>query len=254
MSEKSLVAQKVPDEILHLEMELKGIAHEYFASMQRVQGHKRMMNDLEEKHGLLSKYPLVKGLMNGSHRTLMRLHKSIRRIMERKLREHPIYHEFFEKIPGAGPVVACFLLGMAPARKFPNISKLWKYVGLAPKNKYTAYKSFNIKVAWALHNAFEGFLRAGPNNNFYARYYYYWREKIEEELRKKAEQGTLKIRPTKRFIHLLTAKKVKRMFTGHYWEFYRKYFGLPVVEPYFVMIGLKHLYIPPEQALESMEL
>ena len=240
MNEEVPELPRPPEEIIQLEIELKWLAHEYFASIRRVQGHQRMIQHLHEQ------YPdtaIEKMVCNPIQEILENLHREIDANARRLVKQHPVWHGFFNHIRGAGYTVALFLLGMAPAWKYPNISKLWKDIGLAPRHVYGGRKAYRVKVKWAVYSALRSMLMQGPNGCKYARQYYYWREEIDQDKNYKDTPKWMK--------HLIVMKRVAKMFTGHYWEVYRKTFNLPIVPPYFVVKGMKQLYIAPEEMFDK---
>lgn len=231
----------VPDNVKVLELHLKWLAHEYFASMKRTMAHKRMINDLKKRHPNPEfEEHISKNIVDS---TLEALNYELEQIARKMVRDHPVWDSFFKHIRGAGHITALFLLGLTPARKFPNTSKLWKYIGLAPRHVYDYKKSFQTKVKWAVYNCLLSFLRVGPDKSKYAAQYYYWREKFELENEKfRVMENWRK--------HRWVLKALARMFVSHYWEAYRETFGLPVVLPYFVVAGGENLYIPFRQMFD----
>lgn len=184
------------------------------------------------------------------------------------IKEHPAYH-WFSQIKGIGPENIGKVVGLVDIERAPHVSSLWKYAGMhvedgkAPKRipgKKLEYNSKLRTMCWRLAGCL---IRA--NGKFYV---YYLSEKEQYEHRYSLSNG-YKIVPANKLpivkgkktegeykginyiseghIHLMSMRKMIKMFLSSLWVVWREAEGLPVSQPYVQeKLGHTHIRTPEE--------
>lgn len=251
-----------------IEEKLKLLAHIYLHLLKNSQRLELMYKHLKEQ---FSKHREIEGILRAVGTQTGSIKEDVARIIERYVKIHPLWEKFFSHIKGISPVYAGLLLGLIPARRFATPSKLYVYCGLAPPEVYEGKKRYHTKTKFVLYNIAMSFLRS---KNAYTTYYYKWRAEEEEKTREgekirkvikelkknkqdkaveRWEQKLQNLNPPKNkfHAHLRATRKMIKMFLGHYYEVYWKtILGVKPVPPYFVVMGMKQFYIPPENMFD----
>ena len=168
------------------------------------------------------------------HNRLYETEKELAKKLDAWSRNHPLRINFLSRIQGIGPVLSSGLIAwLSPIKRFPNISKLWKYCGLAPGQKRRrgqklGYNPHLKTLMWKVAASFE---KQKPTKSFYRRVYdekknYYLNRK---DLREAVEKG---VKGAKLHIRLLTMRYVAKRFLADMWVNWRKIEGLPITKPY----------------------
>ena len=164
----------------------------------------------------------------------------LRKWLEEYAETIPAYREWLCKVKGVGPTLTCAIYAYmgGSTLRFPTVSKLWRYAGLAPdqtRRRRGKKIDWNPKLKTTLWKVVQSMIR---KKSKYAEYYYKFRD---EELKK----GCTKLHARNRAI-----RKVAKLFLSHLWETERRMAGLPAGKSYvFEKLGHKH-YIPPIYDIE----
>jgi hypothetical protein len=175
------------------------------------------------------------------HNNLLSTEKAIAKKLNDWSKHNPVRREFLRRIRGIGGVLASGIIAwLSPISRFPNISKLWKYCGLAPgqKRKRGERTSYNPKLKtfmWKIATSFE---KQKPEKSYYRRLYeqkkeyLYNRPDLKEALEKR-------VPGIKQRIRLLALRFTVKRFLADLWVHWRKLENLPVTKPYIIDVG-KH--------------
>lgn len=148
--------------------------------------------------------------------------------------DHPLRTNYLDKIQGIGPIFGSALIAwLEPISRFPNISKLWAYCGLAPGQTRQRGKKLNynprLKVlAWKIASSFE---KQKAEKSIYRRLYdkqksyYLARQDLAGDIAEKKKGAKL-------HVQLLTKRFVAKRFLADLWLVWRLQEGLPVTRPY----------------------
>lgn len=169
------------------------------------------------------------------HNKLLETEKEIYKRLDLWSKEFEIRKKYLNHIKGIGPVLASGLIAwLYPIERFPKVSKLWSYCGLAPGQKRKRGEKLNYNprlktLCWKIWNSF--IKVKGKYREFYL--------KFKEDCKKKHPDWT------KLHIHNYAGRKTVKLFLSHLWETWRKLEGLPVTEPYPIQILGHSEFIPP---------
>jgi len=169
------------------------------------------------------------------HNKLLETEKEIYKRLDLWSKEFEIRKRYLNHIKGIGPVLASGLIAwLYPIERFPKVSKLWSYCGLAPGQKRKRGEKLNYNprlktLCWKIWNSFVKV--KGKYREFYL--------KFKEDCKKKHPDWT------KLHIHNYAGRKTVKLFLSHLWETWRKLEGLPVTEPYPIQILGHSEFIPP---------
>lgn len=168
------------------------------------------------------------------HNALLETEKHLAKRLNAWSSHHPLRITFLNRITGIGPILSSALIAwLHPISRFPNISKLWKYCGLAPGQKRRrgqklGYNPHLKTLMWKVASSFE---KQKSEKSVYRRLYEekkrYLRER--EDLKKAVEE---KQKGAKLHIRLLALRFVAKRFLADLWVTWRKLEGLPVTKPY----------------------
>ena len=209
--------------------------------------------------------------------------KSVRAEIEGWVKEQPIWTEWLSRVKGVGAVATAMLLAKLHYSRFPNPSKLWKYVGLAPVNgrlpkKRRGERGFptKLKALVCYKVGWMGFVVHKPNA------YYYLFERFRDDYGKRVyvdsplnrvgdvlaedcgryEAGTvldtrkarwlvehgyervrIKLKP--RHAMMMALVKMVKIFLTHYWLVGRYLDGLDIRTPWIIEHGGHGTIYPP---------
>lgn len=151
---------------------------------------------------------------------------------------HLLRSTYLSQIQGIGPIFSSALIAwLQPISRFDNISKLWKYCGLAPDQKRKkgvklGYNPHLKTLMWKIASSFE---KQKASKSAYRKLY-------DEKKRYLAERPDLKdaidkkVKGAKLHVQLLTLRFIAKRFLADTWVAWRRIEGLPVTEPYAIQI------------------
>jgi len=168
------------------------------------------------------------------HNMLYDTEKQLAKRLDRWSKTHPLRIRWLSKIQGIGPILASGLIAwLSPIERFPNISKLWAYCGLAPgqKRKRGAKLNYNPRLKTFMWKIAASFEKQKAEKSRYRRIYdekkqYYLRR---EDLRKPIEN---KEKGAKLHVRLMAMRYTVKRFLADLWLVWRRMEGLPITKPY----------------------
>lgn len=172
----------------------------------------------------------------------------IKKMIGKEIKNIPVWNEYLIDIKGIGSVMAGDLIGwIDDIGKFDTISKLWAFSVGKPGEKRERGKKlgYNPHLKTLMWKTGKQLLMA--NNELYRGIYEGAKKKYQDrDDIKKAHEGK---KGYKLHIHLMSMRKMEKMFLSHLWLRWREIEGLPTSKPY-VIAKLGHTtYInPPEEA------
>jgi len=168
------------------------------------------------------------------HENLLSIEKELEETINAWSRDHPVRVHFLDHVRGIGGVLASGIIAwLSPISRFPNISKLWKYCGLAPGQRRVRGQpcGYNPKLKsfmWKIATSFE---KQNPEKSFYRRIYEqkkkYYMER--EDIKRRLESGE---KGVKQHIRMMALRYTVKRFLADLWLQWRKLEGLPVTKPY----------------------
>jgi len=169
------------------------------------------------------------------HNSLYETEKGLAKRLDAWSKHHPIRINFLSKIRGIGPVLSSGIIAwLSPISRFPNISKLWSYCGLAPgqKRKRGLKLGYNPRLKTLMWKVAASFEKQKPEKSRYRRLYeekkrYYLSKR--EDLKKAIEKGE---KGAKLHVRLLAMRFTVKRFLADLWVQWRKLEGLPITKPY----------------------
>jgi hypothetical protein len=172
----------------------------------------------------------------------------IKKLIEKEIKDIPVWNEYLTNIKGIGPVMAGDLIGwIDDIGKFNTISKLWAFsVGKPGERRERGKKiGYNPHVKTLMWKVGKQLLMS--NNELYRGIYEVAKKKYQErDDIKKSHEGK---KGYKQHIHLMAMRKMEKMFLSHLWVAWREIEGLPTSKPYVIEKMGHTTYIePPEEA------
>lgn len=173
------------------------------------------------------------------HNSLYETEKQLARRLNAWSKHHPLRIRFFNRIQGIGPIFSSALIAwLSPISRFSNISKLWKYCGLAPGQKRKRGRKLDYNphlktLMWKIAGSFE---KQKPEKSYYRRVYqakkkeYLERADLKRAIEKKVKGARLHVR-------LMAMRYASKRFLADMWLFWRRLEGLPVTEPYVIAVA-----------------
>ena len=168
------------------------------------------------------------------HNNLYAIEKEFSKTLDKWSKDHPIRIHFLNRVQGIGGVLASGVIAwLSPISRFPNISKLWKYCGLAPgqrrvRGQPCGYNPKLKSLMWKIATSFE---KQNPEKSFYRRIYEqkkkYYMER--EDIRRRLESGEKGVQP---HVRMMTLRYTVKRFLADLWVQWRKLEGLPITKPY----------------------
>jgi hypothetical protein len=168
------------------------------------------------------------------HNALLETEKSLAKKLDAWSRDHPLRVQFLSRVQGIGGVLSSGIIAwLSPISRFPNISKLWKYCGLAPGQRRRRGEKINYNpklksFMWKVATSFE---KQKPEKSYYRRIYdekkKYYTER--EDLRRAVESGE---KGALLHIRLMTLRYTVKRFLADLWVQWRLLEGLPITKPY----------------------
>jgi len=168
------------------------------------------------------------------HNNLYATEKELAKKLDMWSRDHPLRTHFLNQVQGIGGILASGIIAwLSPISRFPNISKLWKYSGLAPGQRRVRGQpcGYNPKLKsfmWKIATSFE---KQNPEKSFYRRIYEqkkkYYMER--EDIKRRLESGE---KGVKQHVRMMALRYTVKLFLSHLWLQWRKLEGLPVTKPY----------------------
>jgi hypothetical protein len=128
------------------------------------------------------------------HNSLYETEKQLAKRLNAWSKHHPIRIHFLNRIQGIGRVLSSGVIAwLSPISRFPNISKLWSYCGLAPQHKRRRGEKlgYNPRVKTLMWKVATSIEKQNPAKSFYRRIYeqkkqYYMQR---ADLKQAVEQG-----------------------------------------------------------------
>jgi hypothetical protein len=200
-----------------------------------------------ETHILVAFSPFIKQIENliWFHNKLYETEKELYKRLDAWSRNHPLRKKFLNRVRGIGPVLSSGIIAWYSEAilKAPNVSKIWKYSGLAPgqesherrRGEKLDYNPRLKTFAWKIGESFIKFKCFG--------------RKLYDSFKEQAKQK----HPdwTKLHIHNYAKKKVVKIFIASVWEVWRKMNNLPTTKPYPIeFLGHRDI-ITPEMWMEK---
>ncbi|MEM4204095.1 MAG: hypothetical protein QXS54_08515 [Candidatus Methanomethylicaceae archaeon] len=196
---------------------------------------------------------------------LKELEQEIKKYIQGKIEDLPIYYRYLEGVKGLGPILCGGLISYFDPYKAEHASSFWRYAGLhakdgkAIKRRKGEKTDFNPKLRTLCWKVGRSFLMSG--NEEYRAIYEEARRKEREKLNHPEDDPKncphykeclhsllgrslrtgrdVKTPPCKLHIHQRAMRKMIKRFLADFWSEWRKIEGLPVSEPYAISI-LKH--------------
>lgn len=174
------------------------------------------------------------------HNSLLHTERDIAKRINAWSKHHKIRLTHLNRIQGIGPIFSGAVIAwIAPISRFSNISKLWKYCGLAPgcrrkRGEKIAYNPHLKTLMWKIASSFE---KQKANKSFYRRLY---DEKKKYLLQREDLKAAIdnKVKGAKLHVRLLAMQFVAKRFLADLWLTWRKLEGLSITKPYaFDMLG-----------------
>ena len=168
------------------------------------------------------------------HNDLLYMEKKLKKSLDAWSRDHPVRIHFLDRVQGIGGVLASGIIAwLTPISRFPNISKLWKYCGLAPGQRRRRGEKidYHPKLKTLMWKVAASFEKQNPAKSYYRRIYdekkkYYMNR---EDLRKAVEEGR---KGALLHIRLMAMRYTVKRFLADLWVQWRKLEGLPLTKPY----------------------
>ena len=175
---------------------------------------------------------------------LTRSEARIKKLVEKDIKDIPIWNEYLAGIKGVGPVMGGSLIAwIDDIGRFDTISKLWAFSVGKPGEKRTRGKKVGYNphfktLMWKI-----GKQMLMSKNEMYSEIYNdAKRSYLQRDDIKKAHEGK---KGYKLHVHLMSQRKMEKIFLSHLWVAWRKIEGMPVSKPY-VIEKLGHTsYIEP---------
>lgn len=175
---------------------------------------------------------------------LVRSEARLQKLIKKEIKDIPVWNEYLAGIKGIGPVMAGDIIAwIDDVGKFDTISKLWAFSVGKPgekreKGKKIRYNPHLKTLMWKI-----GKQLLMANNDVYRKVYENAKKTYESrEDIKKAHEGK---KGYKLHIHLMSMRKMEKMFLSHLWVAWREIDGLPTSKPY-VIEKLGHTtYVEP---------
>ncbi len=172
------------------------------------------------------------------HNSLFETEKNLRKKLDAWSRFHLLRTTYLANVKGIGPIFSSALIAwLSPISRFDNISKLWKYCGLAPGQKRRrgeklGYNPHLKTLMWKIAGSFEK--QKAEKSVFRALYehqkkIYFERLDLKLAIEKREKGAKLHVR-------LMTMRYVEKRFLSDLWVVWRKLEGFPVTEPYAIAI------------------
>lgn len=182
------------------------------------------------------------------HNMLYDTEKQLAKRLDRWSKTQPIRIEYLSKIKGIGPILSSGLIAwLSPIERFPNISKLWAYCGLAPnqkrqKGKKLGYNPRLKTFMWKIASSFE------KQNAKTSRYRRIYTEKKNEYLNREDLQKAIKqkVKGAKLHVRLMAMRYTEKRFLADLWIVWRKLENLPVTEPYSIVVQGHTGFVEPK--------
>jgi hypothetical protein len=151
---------------------------------------------------------------------------------------HLLRSTYLTQIQGIGPIFSSALIAwLQPISRFDNISKLWKYCGLAPDQKRRkgvklGYNPHLKTLMWKIASSFE---KQKAAKSAYRRLYDEKKKylAIRPDLKDAIDK---KVKGAKLHVQLLTLRFIAKRFLADTWVAWRRLEDLPVTEPYAIQI------------------
>ena len=190
---------------------------------------------------------------------------------KRAVRNLPLWNSFFKDIPGAGEMIAAYIMCMMDPYNAPRISSFWKYAGLdvvinpetregvarkkckehMVKREYVD-KAGNVDIKDSL--TFKPILKSKlikvlgdslmrKNSPRYRQIYDYYKHRKNQMLPADMPNRTARL-------HAMSIRYMIKQFVADLWVAWRKQEGLPITAPYAeAKLGLVHggFPVPPKE-------
>ena len=168
------------------------------------------------------------------HNRLYKTEKQLVKRLEAWSKAHPLRINFLSRIQGIGPILSSALIAwLEPIDRFSNISKLWKYCGLAPgqKRKRGQKLDYNPRLKTLMWKVASSFEKQKAEKSFYRRIYqlkktyYLNREDLAKAIDDKTKGAKLHVR-------LMSMRFTVKRFLADLWLFWTELEGREPTQPY----------------------
>jgi len=172
------------------------------------------------------------------HNMLYETEKNLVKRLDNWSKLHLLRTTYFSQVQGIGPILSSALIAwLNPISRFDNISKLWKYCGLAPdqKRKKGVKLGYNPRLKTLMWKIARSFEKQKADKSAYRKLY-------DEKKKYLAERPDLKdaidkkVKGAKLHVQLLTLRFIAKRFLADTWVHWRRLEGLTVTEPYAIGI------------------
>ena len=176
------------------------------------------------------------------------IENELQKYIKVKVKTHPLYENYLKHVKGIGKITAAQLITMiGDIKRFPTVTKLWKYAGLGiTNNKADRLKrgnksKFNPKFKGLMYIIGISFLRT---NSQYITFYDLARKRYQ----KKYPEWT------KKHIYYASLRYMEKMFLAHVFNAWCRIEGIPMKVPYPVeYLGRKKIILQ-EDVVEGLKL
>lgn len=135
------------------------------------------------------------------------IEKELEKRITQIVRDHPFYSEYLRYVKGIGPMLGASIIAHGPYSRFATVSKLWKYMGVAPgQGPFNQDKKYNRKMKVTFYKAGFNFVKLGDRSP-YGSLYKEFREEYEKKWPDKSKLNK----------HLAALRKVVKLFASHVW-------------------------------------
>jgi len=231
---KEAISEKIKDDKLKKEMQaILEKAEEVMRIPRKSRDITRRENRLfavfAEKYVITKKLELeeIDEIVN-VHNMLHSIEKYIYKVLDNWSKNHPLRKEFFNKVPGIGPVLASGIIAYLcrPMVFADHVSNIWSYMGYAPGQKLERGKRANFspklkRLGWLIARSL--MMKNPRGKQLYKAYY--------SHISKTHGSGSNEYWTVERRRNA-THRYVAKLFIASVWEVWRRMLGLPVTEPY----------------------
>ena len=176
-------------------------------------------------------------------RELKRRRDEVKARIEEALKQHPLWQWYLSSMWGFPSVQAAAIIAyIRDPRRFPTISKLWKFSGFAPgQGPHTGDKRYHVKLKTAVWQAVQAMLMARSQRM----------QALYRRLREQEDQKHPELSKAHR--HMRTMRKLCKILLYCIWYVWNRQLGVNPPKPY-AFNFLKHAeseLIPPEYFMEK---
>ena len=220
---------------MSLELRLRVLVEDYRQVNRELTAWMRRKKSFQ-RNGVSDEF--VMKYINEKIRMLRAERDVIKRRVEEVLKQHPLWSSYLSSMWGVPAVQAAMIIAyIRDPRRFPTVSKLWKFSGFAPgQGPHVGDKRYHVKLKTAVFQAVQAMMLAGSQRV----------RSLYRKLREQEDQKHPELRPAHR--HMRAMRKLCKILLYCVWYVWSKQLGVNPPKPY-AFDFLKHAeseFIPPE--------